>query len=144
MIFWDGLKAEITSFLYQMFSELLVKIIRFGIVGASGTVVDFSVTYLFKERIKVHKYAANGFGFLAGASSNYIFNRIWTFQSQNPDILLEYLTFLALASVGLLINTTLLYFFETKLKVSFYKAKFLAILGTMFWNFLSNYFFNFK
>jgi putative flippase GtrA len=137
-------KQKLPAFLYQMFSELLVKIIRFGIVGASGTVVDFSCTYLFKERIKVHKYAANGVGFLAGASSNYIFNRIWTFQSQNPDILHEYLTFLALASVGLLINTTLLYLFETKLKVSFYKAKVLAILGTMFWNFLSNYFFNFK
>ena len=127
-----------------MFSELIIKIIRFGIVGASGTVVDFSITYLFKEKIKINRYGANGFGFLAGASSNYIFNRIWTFQSQNPNILNEYLTFLGLASVGLLINTCLLYLFETKLKVSFYKAKFLAILGTMFWNFLSNYFFNFK
>jgi putative flippase GtrA len=127
-----------------MFSEIIVKIFRFGIVGASGTVVDFSITYLFKEKIKIHKYGANGLGFLAGASSNYFFNRIWTFQSQNPNIASEYFTFLGLASVGLLINTALLYLFETKLKLNFYKAKFLAILGTMFWNFLSNYFFNFK
>ena len=127
-----------------MFSELIIKIIRFGIVGASGTIVDFSVTYAFKEKIKIHKYAANGFGFLAGASSNYVFNRIWTFQSQNPNILGEYLTFLGLASICMLINTSLLYLLETKLKLNFYKAKFLATLGTMFWNFLSNYFFNFK
>jgi putative flippase GtrA len=127
-----------------MWLELIGKIIRFGIVGASGTVVDFSITYLFKEKIKVNKYIANGCGFFCGASSNYIFNRIWTFQSQNPDIFQEYLTFMALASIGLLINTILLYFFETRLKVSFYKAKFLAILGTMFWNFCSNYFFNFR
>ena len=66
--------------------EFIYKFIKFGIVGASGMVIDFGTTYVFKEYVKVQKYIANAIGFTIAATTNYFFNRIWTFHSNNPEI----------------------------------------------------------
>lgn len=66
--------------------ELIFKFIKFGVVGFSGVAIDFGFTYLFKEKLKVQKFAANALGFMIAASSNYFFNRIWTFKSDNPEV----------------------------------------------------------
>ena len=36
--------------------ELILKFLKFGIVGASGVIVDFACTYLWKEIFKIQKY----------------------------------------------------------------------------------------
>src|SRR5258706_13039336 len=83
---------------------LLFKFLKFGVVGMSGMAIDFGITYLFKEKIKINKYAANTFGFFSAASSNFILNRIWTFQSDDPAVAFQYLKFLSLSIIGVLIS----------------------------------------
>ena len=70
--------------------EIIIKFIKFGIVGFSGLLVDFGITYLFKEVFKVQRFVANAIGFLTAASSNYILNRVWTFNSDNPEVAVEF------------------------------------------------------
>jgi len=106
-------------------------------------VLDFGLTFLLKEKIKVNRYISNSIGFVSAATLNYALNRYWTFESQNAAISREFLLFMLFASIGLLINTAFLYLFERKLGYHFYVAKFLAILVTTTWNFTTNYFFNF-
>ena len=65
---------------------MIEQFFKFCVVGGSGVFVDFGVTYLCKERLKLNKYVANSLGFLCASTSNYILNRIWTFQNENPDI----------------------------------------------------------
>jgi putative flippase GtrA len=120
---------------------MIFKFLKFIIVGFSGMIVDFSITILLKEKLKVHRYIANSAGFTLAASSNYLFNRFWTFESNNPRVLQEYSTFIVISLIGLIINNLFLYLFEKKLK--FYFAKFLAILVTSLWNFSANYWLNF-
>ncbi len=60
--------------------ELFFKFIKFAVVGFSGMVIDFAVTWLFKERLKANKYIANSVGFIAAATNNYILNRCMDFQ----------------------------------------------------------------
>jgi putative flippase GtrA len=120
---------------------MIFKFIKFITVGFSGMVIDFSITFLLKEKIRLNRYIANSIGFIFAASSNYLFNRVWTFASHNPKILFEYSTFLIISSIGLLINNTFLYLFEKKFR--FYFAKFCAIMVTTLWNFLANYYLNF-
>ena len=122
---------------------MLLKFLKFGVVGLSGLLIDFSTTYFFKEIIKLHRYFASSIGFVVAATSNYLLNRIWTFHSSNPHIVYEYSSFLLISFFGLLINNLFLFLFEIKLDIKFYKAKFLAILVTVFWNFFMNYFFTF-
>jgi len=126
--------------------------LRFCVVGASGTVIDFGLTYLLKEKAKCHPYIANACGFIIAATSNYILNRIWSFQSHNPAIGTEYGLFILFALVGLLINTAVLHLFVTHIpipfvplkgKLRFWIAKAIAIGIVTIWNFFMNYFFTF-
>jgi putative flippase GtrA len=120
---------------------MIFKFLKFGIVGLSGLVVDFSITILLKEKFKIHRYISNSAGFTIAASSNYLLNRIWTFESNNPRVLTEYTTFIIISLIGLIINNMFLYIFEKRLK--FYMAKFFAIMVTSLWNFLANFYLNF-
>ena len=65
---------------------LFSKLLKFGIVGCSGMVIDFGMTYLCKEILKINKFLSNGIGFVLAATSNYFLNRNWTFNSQSEDI----------------------------------------------------------
>jgi putative flippase GtrA len=121
---------------------MVYKFIKFIVVGFSGMIVDFSITILLKEIFKVHRYIANSAGFIAAASSNYLLNRIWTFESKNSHILTEYGTFILISAIGLVINNFFLWLLEKKL--NFYLAKFVAIVITSLWNFTANYYLNFN
>lgn len=123
--------------------EILVKFIKFGIVGFSGVIIDFGITYLLKEVLKVQKFLANAIGFLTAASSNYILNRVWTFQSTNPEVAVEFGKFFFVSVVGLGINSLVLWVLNVKFRLNFYFAKLLAIIVTTFWNFIANYLYTF-
>jgi putative flippase GtrA len=120
---------------------MIFKFLKFGIVGLSGMVIDFSITFLLKEKLKIHRYIASSAGFTMAASSNYLFNRLWTFSSTNPKIIIEYGSFIFISLIGLAINNLFLFLFEKRFK--FYTAKLLAIMITMLWNFLANYYITF-
>ncbi len=115
---------------------MLIRFLKFGIVGLTGMVIDFSITFLLKEKLKIHRYIASSTGFTIAATSNYFLNRIWTFESTDPKIFIEYSTFIIISVIGLGINNLSLYLFEKKLP--FYVAKLFAIGVTMIWNFLAN------
>jgi putative flippase GtrA len=120
---------------------MLLRFLKFGIVGLSGMVIDFSITFLLKEKLKVHRYIASSTGFTIAATSNYFLNRVWTFQSTDPKVLIEYSSFIIISVIGLGINNLFLYLFEKKLP--FYVAKLFAIGVTMVWNFFANYYITF-
>jgi len=123
----------------EFFSKaFLVKFIKFGLVGVSGLFVDFGVTYLCKEIFKIQKYVSNSIGFTVAASTNYILNRIWTFQSHDPQIVMEYTQFLIISLIGLGLNNFFLWLIIKKFKLNFYVAKLFAIGLVTIWNFLAN------
>lgn len=127
-----------------MNEDLLLKFFRFGVVGFTGVLIDFSVTWLCKEILKINKYIANSLGFIAAATSNYFLNRRWTFHNHDPEILMQYTKFLIVAAIGLLISNTIIYFLCEKRKWNFYFSKLIAIVIVMLWNFLVNYRFTFQ
>ena len=122
----------------------ILKFLKFGVVGFSGVFVDFGVTYLFKEIIKINKYVSNAIGFICAATSNYILNRIWTFQSENADVATEYGKFMLVSVIGLGINSLTLYILTDKLKWNFYLSKIFAIGMATLWNFFANLLFTFR
>jgi len=123
--------------------NLLTKFIKFGLVGASGLLVDFGITYILKEKVKIHQYLANAIGFTTAATTNYFFNRVYTFHSQNPDVAAEYGKFIAVSLVGLGINSFVIWFLVSKFKWNFYYAKVIAIGAATIWNFFANLLFTF-
>ena len=75
------------------------------------------------------------------ASSNWFLNRIWTFSSEKPQLLLEYGSFFVISLIGLGVNNRFLWMFEKKL--NFNGAKVFAIGITALWNFFANYYITF-
>ena len=120
------------------------KFIKFSLVGFSGLFVDFGITYLTKEKLNIPKYVANAIGFIMAATSNYFLNRVWTFKSNNPEVMVEFTEFFLISLIGLGLNTLLLWILVSKFKVNFYLAKVFAIILVTIWNFLANAFITFN
>jgi putative flippase GtrA len=122
----------------------LLKFIKFCAVGFSGMVIDFGTTWLLKEKAGVNKYIANSTGFILAATSNYLWNRLWTFQSESNQIVVEYLSFIIIAVVGLGINNLVVFLFSDKLRFNFYVSKLIAVGVVTIWNFIMNYLITFR
>ncbi len=122
---------------------MIEQFIKFCVVGGSGVFIDFGVTYVCKEFLRLNKYLANSLGFIFAATSNYILNRIWTFDSSEPNITKQYLLFMGIAAVGLAINNATIYLLHERLRLNFYLSKLFAIGVVTLWNFMMNYFFTF-
>ncbi len=132
---------------------MIEQFLIFAFVGLSGLFMDFLVTWVLKERVRLNKYLANSVGFLTAATSNYYLNRIWTFSSIDPEIAREYFTFLGISVVGLAINTLILYIllervklpvFARESKMRFYLSKLAATAVVTIWNFFMNFFITFS
>jgi putative flippase GtrA len=124
--------------------SFIIKLLKFGAVGISGMIIDFGFTYFFKEVLKVNKYISNSTGFTLAATSNFILNRIWTFNSTSPDVMIQFSKFFIISVLGLLLNNLTIYIFtDYKVKLNFYISKAIATLLVFFWNFFMNYFFTF-
>ena len=123
---------------------LFLKLIKYCLVGFSGMLVDFGITWLLKEKLKLNKYIANTVGFISAATSNYVLNRIWTFESQNEKIAVEYTQFFVISLIGLALNNLIIMLLNDKLKLNFYLSKLIAIIVVTIWNFVMNYLFTFS
>jgi putative flippase GtrA len=119
------------------------KFLKFGLVGFSGMIVDFGITWLFKEKLKVHKYISNSLGFMVATGTNYSLNRYWTFNNQDPEYILQFGKFFVVSVVGLMLSNSLIYMLHDKLKWNFYLSKACAIVLVSLWNFFANYLYTF-
>ena len=123
---------------------IIIKFLKFCVVGFSGMLIDFGITWLLKEKARINKYIANSTGFILAATSNYIWNRVWTFESKNSEIAVEYLSFILISVAGLGINNFVIFLLNDKLKFNFYLSKLIAIGVVTIWNFVMNFIITFR
>lgn len=131
------------SYLLSLVPERLLSLIKFGITGASGLVIDFSLTWFFKDVLHFNKFLANGIGFTAAVISNYFINKLWTFKNKDK-IGKQLAAFILVSLIGLMLNSFFIYLFNSQLLLNFYLSKAIAVVLVLFWNFSANYFFVFK
>lgn len=130
------------------------KFLKFGVVGASGAVIDFGLTALCKGILGMPGLLANAIGFTLAATSNYFLNRVWTWRSTSKHMGIEYAKFFFVSLAGLGINSLIVLLLrdvsvvprlvETTLDWDFWVAKIIATAVVMVWNFLANNFFTFR
>jgi putative flippase GtrA len=86
----------------------LRQFVKFGIVGASGFIVNLIVFTLLQRVVPDHARTLQynvifSAGFLAGGLSNYFLNRAWTFRSQG-NVRNEGLSFMAVSVLALIVG----------------------------------------
>jgi Predicted membrane protein len=121
-----------------LFKRKIVQLFKFGIVGLSGLMIDFSITYFFKEQLHFDPYLANAIGFSFAVVNNYFINKIWTFKNKEKAIIQQFAKFLLVAVIGLALNTLCIYLLHQQLHILFYVSKFMAIVLVFVWNYTIN------
>lgn len=123
---------------------IIIKFLKFCVVGFSGMIIDFGITWILKEKARINKYIANSVGFTLAASSNYLLNRWWTFRSHNDAVMMEYFSFIMIAIAGLILNNLVIFLLNDKAKLNFYLSKLIAVGVVTLWNFVLNYLITFN
>lgn len=119
--------------------------IKFFVVGGVGFGFDFLVTYILKEKWRLQKFTANTIGFFVGVVFRFFANKYWSFQNTNPNWGKQILQFGLVALIGLAIVNGIIYLLHDKLGLlNFYKAKIVAMIIFMIWNFTANYLWTFS
>ena len=117
---------------------IIIKFIKFLAVGLSGMIIDFSITFICKEKLKLNKYIANSLGFSVAAISNFLLNRHYTFNSNNPDVLTEFYWFMGISIISLFIYNSIVWIGINKMNINFYISKVMGIFIITFWNFFAH------
>jgi dolichol-phosphate mannosyltransferase len=82
---------------------------RFCTVGASGYVVNLAVYTVLLRGAGLHYLLAATGSFLVAVTSNYTWNRLWTFRRQRGHVAYQGLRFLVVSTIALLANLVILY-----------------------------------
>lgn len=82
------------------------RFIKFAIVGAIGTVVDFSTFNLCFAVFGLPPAISQAISFTAAVTSNFIFNYLWTFRdSRSKQLHVQVGQYLLVNAIGLVIRT---------------------------------------
>lgn len=108
---------------------------KFGIVGAMNTLIDYAIFSALVYGAHVHFLLANALSFSIAVTNSYILNRRWTFRSDNPNKTTEAAKFLAVNLIGLGMSELLLQLFVDRWSISKLVAKALAVVVVLCWNY---------
>ena len=118
--------------------------IKFGLVGTSSTLIDWGIYLILTRFLGVYYLMAKILSFSVAVLNSYIWNRRWTFRSNDPKKLREFIKFLTIAIIGVVINSSIMYLSVEHLKLHDIYGLTLATAIVMFWNFLANKYYTFK
>ena len=123
---------------------IAIKFLKFLLVGVSGLIIDFSLTFLCKEKLLLNKYIANSIGFSMAQISNFLLNKYFTYESDSLNFINEFSWFIGISLISLLIYNGIVWICVNKFKVNFYFSKMIAICFITFWNFFAHLYFTFQ
>ncbi len=116
------------------------RIIRFGVVGTSGVLVNYAVLYTLVEFVGLNRLIAVALANEIAILSNFFWNNLWTFGDAGRDTPLwvraARYNFFGLG--GLLLSVVVLGALTYGLGLDYLVANAFAIATAMTWNYLSN------
>ena len=120
-----------------------VQLGKFAVVGASGYLVNLAVYGALLRVAGLHYLAAGACSFVVAATSNYIWNRAWTFRTERGHVYYQGLRFLAVSLVALGANLAVLHVLVAA-GLNKLVAQAIAILVVMPLNFIGNKLWSFR
>jgi dolichol-phosphate mannosyltransferase len=112
---------------------------KFAFVGLIGTFINLAILYLLTEKIGVYYLISAIVSFIFAMTSNFIFNKVWTFkESLTKDTGKKYIQFGLVSLIALLINLFFLYLFTEFFGIYYLISQVLAIGLALIINFSWN------
>lgn len=114
------------------------QLFKFGLVGASGYIINLGVFALLNETLGVHYSLAAVGAFCVAVSSNFFWNRHWTFAAGDGHAGFQAARFFAVSVAALVINLAVLEVLVAGLSFGELPAQAIAVAVAMPFNFLGN------
>ena len=118
-----------------------IQLTRFGVVGASGFVINLAV---YQALLGIGAHSAAAVSFVVSAASNYWWNRHWTFVDQKGSFALQGARFYAVSLAAFAFNQLWLALFLDVLGLGKLVSQALAIILVTPLNFLGNKLWSFR
>jgi dolichol-phosphate mannosyltransferase len=117
-------------------------VMKFGIVGISGIVVNLCILYLLVQYLHTYDLLASGIAIELSILNNFIWNDLWTFQAVKNQLYSSrwhrLAAFNVISAGGVVINLGIFYFLTRGFAVYYLFAQFIGILIAFVWNFFVN------
>jgi len=117
---------------------------KFSVSGLCGVLINFLLTFLLKEKLFLNKYISNSSALTIALFINFILNRNWTYQVNLEPVFSQFLKFLLVVTVSVLINHVIVYVSHKNFKFNFYFSKLIAVALVFIWNFVMHSIYTFK
>jgi len=118
--------------------ENWMQLMRFGIVGGIGFVVNLIVYAILAEGIGLEYHVASAFAWLVAVANNFFLNRHWTFDATHSRAHGQAARFLVVSLVAFAFSQVLLTIFVEGAGLGKVPAQALAVLLSMPLNFIGN------
>jgi dolichol-phosphate mannosyltransferase len=132
-----------TEFAYRLGSAARqpanwVQLLKFGIVGGSGYLINLAVFAFLSGNLGAHHMLAAIGAFAVAVSSNFFWNRYWTFGPGDGSAGFQAVRFFTISIASLLINLAALEALVAGAAVGDLTAQAIAVALAMPFNFLGN------
>jgi dolichol-phosphate mannosyltransferase len=114
------------------------QLFKFGVVGASGYVVNLVVFAVLTGAADFHHIAAAVCSFCVAVTNNFVWNREWTFRARDGHAGFQAARFFTVSVIGLGFNLALLELLVSGLDVAELPAQAAAVALSMPVNFVGN------
>jgi dolichol-phosphate mannosyltransferase len=114
------------------------QLFKFGLVGASGYIVNLGVFALLNDSLGIHYALAAVGAFCVAVSSNFFWNRHWTFAAGDGHAGFQAMRFFTISVAALAINLAVLELLVSGASVGELPAQAIAVAVAMPFNFLGN------
>ena len=128
--------------LVKLFLKRNEEVIKFGIVGASGVLVNMGLLYFLTEHVGLYYLVSSIIAVESSIISNFTLNELWTFVEKGKEglnhVLKRFLKFNSISAVGLGINVTFLWVLTEFVGLYYLLSNLVAISAVFSWNYLAN------
>jgi putative flippase GtrA len=114
------------------------QLLKFGLVGGSGYLINLGVFAFLSSNLGVHHLIAAVGAFVVAVSSNFFWNRHWTFAAGDGHAGFQAARFFAVSVAALLINLVVLEALVGGTSMGDLTAQAIAVAVAMPFNFLGN------
>ena len=115
-----------------------MQLLKFGIVGGSGYLINLAVFAVLAGNLDVHHSAAAVGAFCVAVTNNFLWNRYWTFGAADGPAGFQAMRFFAVSIASLALNLAVLEMLVTGTSLGELPAQAIAVALAMPFNFLGN------
>jgi dolichol-phosphate mannosyltransferase len=114
------------------------QLVKFGLVGGSGYLINLAVFSLLRSDLGLHQALAAIGAFCVAVTSNFVWNRVWTFAARDGHAGFQAARFFAVSLGALAINLVVLEALVLATSLGDLSAQAIAVAVAMPFNFLGN------